>query len=42
MSIEKFQGTFSQESSGVTILPTATIQSIRNADVLAYWVYLAS
>lgn len=42
MSIEKFEGDFRKEESGVLVLPISTIQSIRNADVLGYWVYLAS
>lgn len=42
LSIEKFTGTFSKESLGVTILPTETIQLIKNAEVGMTWVYLAS
>ena len=42
MSIEKFEGTFSKEKLGVTLLPTETIQSITDMQVLAVWTYLAS
>jgi hypothetical protein len=41
MSIEKFTGSFTKEQLGVTILPTKTIQFLRD-ESLMLWAYLAS
>ena len=41
-SIEKYDGTFEQDELGVTLIPTETIQAIRNPFDLALFVFLAS
>lgn len=42
MSIEKFNGKFSSEANGVTVLINSVVQSIKDFSVLGIYTYLAS
>jgi hypothetical protein len=42
MSVEKFSGSFSKEESGVTVIPTKTIQQINDFATLGLYCYLLS
>lgn len=40
--IDKYEGSFDQDELGVTMIPTATIKSIKNLEVLGLYTFLAS
>lgn len=42
IGIEKYDGSFEQDDSGVTIIPTETIRAIRNMDLLGFYSFLVS